>query len=195
MKKKYKFILIAIFLIFLTLQLNSILYAENQDPLQLGSEHGGAYVELGFGHDPDAIGGEIGCFTNPSVHKEIKASFAFIASENYENIFTGASIGIRFQAGTKIKPFVGAGIFAGYTKKEIKAEDDKEDNDNDGKIDEPGEKKEIIDNVMGTVYPEAGVHFLFDDHTRITFAAKYHITTEGRQDDFAIYSAAFSVLF
>lgn len=166
------------------------------------SSHGGAnlenpgiYVELGAGSDPNAIGGEVGFFGYENENLSYVGGLGFLASESFDDLFVGANLGIRFSVGHVISPYVGMGVFAGYSKKNVGAEDDNEDNDDDGDVDEEGEEKEVIDNVIGSLYPEIGVHIWTSNTSRITFSGKYHMTTEGRENDFWMYSLGFGFLF
>lgn len=169
-----------------------------QDELQAEPENIGLYVELGAGADPNVMGGEIGIFGYANDHLSIRGGIAFLASERFDDVFSGANLGVRlnlFSQKAVVSPFIGMGLFAGYTKEEEGAEDDGIDNDDDGTIDESGEKKEIIEDVIGTVYPEVGIHIWASPTSRLTFSGKYNMTTEGRENDFWIYNMGFAFKF
>ena len=108
------------------------------------SGKGGLYLEMGARSEPDAIGGEIGFCDYTSENISTTASLAFLASESFEDVFGGANIGIRFGLDYKLSPFVGMGLFGGYSKEDVRADNDRIDNDEDDFIDEPGEEKEVI---------------------------------------------------
>jgi len=155
----------------------------------------GIYLQLGAGSEPDAIGGEVGYIGFQNENVAYVAGLGFLASERFEDLFVGASLGIRLSVGQVVSPFVGAGVFAGYSKKNVKADDDDEDNDGDGEVDEGGEEKSVIDDVIASVYPEVGISVMIAPDSQIILSGRYHITTEGRSDDFWIYSLGFGFLF
>jgi hypothetical protein len=98
---------------------------------------------------------------------------------NGEDWFTGADTGLRLQTPTRLAPFVGAGVFAGYAHETVSADDDWKDNDDDGRIDEFGEEDERISGTLAAVYPELGGHFWWTPQVRLTSYGRYMITTEG----------------
>lgn len=155
----------------------------------------GLSLEMGARSEPDAIGGEIGLCGYTSEKVSITGGLAFLASDSFEDIFGGANIGIRFGLDYKFSPFIGMGMFGGYSKEDVSATNDDIDNDDDNFIDEPGEQKEVIKDVIGSVYPEMGFHVWCNDRTRLTFASKYYITTKGREHDFWMYNFGIMVLF
>ncbi|MBU1172749.1 MAG: hypothetical protein KKD44_24590 [Proteobacteria bacterium] len=184
--------------IFLILFLCTTPSVHAQEEPEAAPENVGIYIELGAGNDPDVMGGEIGMFGYTSDHLSLRGGIAFLASERFDDVFSGASAGFRlnlFAPKARVSPFIGMGIFAGYTKEEEPAEDDGLDNDDDGTIDESGEKKEIIENVIGTIYPEAGLHIWVSPSSRLTFSNKYNFTSEGRENDFWIYNIGFAFKF
>ena len=155
----------------------------------------GLYLELGGRAEPDTVGGECGLFMYTSENMSTVFGLAFLASEGFDDIFTGASLGIRFSTDSRISPFIGMGVFGGYSKEEVKAEHDRIDNDEDEFIDEPGETKEVIKDVIGSIYPEIGLHVWCNDRTRLTVTGKYYITTEGREYDFWLYNLGIAISF
>lgn len=155
----------------------------------------GMYAEFGARSDPDAIGGEFGLSRYISEHLSLRGGLAFLASDSFNDIFAGGTFGARYSLGKRISPFIGLGIFAGDSEETVPAEDDNIDNDEDGFIDESGEKKEIVDDVIASIYPELGLHLWVTETTRLTFASKYHITTKGRDHDFWLFTFGFAILF
>ena len=158
----------------------------------------GLYAEMGAGNDPDTLGGEFGIFGYPNDHISFRAGLAGLASESFNDFFAGATMGIRlnmFPPGTIISPFIGVGLYGGYSKKQVKADDDGEDNDEDGEIDEAGEEDSVIDDVVATIFPEAGVQIWFSKTTRLTLSGKYSLTTEGRDTDFWHFNAGMAWFF
>ncbi len=155
----------------------------------------GIYLQLGAGSEPDAIGGEVGYFGYQNENVAYVAGLGFLASEKFEDLFVGASLGIRLSVGHVVSPFVGAGVFAGYSKKNVNAEDDDVDNDDDGDVDEDGEEKTVIDDVIASVYPEVGISVMIAPDSLLTLSGRYHMTTEGRNDDFWIVSLGLGFLF
>ncbi len=180
MKKK-----IVLFLILL-LSISSIAY---------GEERALSYLELGSSSDPDVIGGEVGLDEYVSKHASIKTGIAFLTSGRFDDALVGANVGARLSIDRIFSPFIGFGIFAGYSDEYVSAENDKIDNDKDGAIDERGEEKRIVNNVMSSIYPEIGFHIWLSNTKRITISGRYYITTEGRDYDFAMLNIGISSLF
>jgi hypothetical protein len=168
---------------------------ENSDS---SNEMGGIYADLGGGSDPDVIGAKMGLFGYMHNHLSMHGGIACLASEKFDDIFVGADGGFRLhllKPEARVSPFVGMGLFGGYTKKNVSAEDDDIDNDDDGEIDEEGEEKRVIDNVMGLVYPEIGLRIRLAEDSRMILSGRYNLTTEGRESDFWLFSLGFEWLF
>ncbi len=146
--------------------------------------HGGLYVQLGGGDEPDTIGGEIGYIYMEEKHFAFKGGISFLSSESFEDYFVGLNLSVRTKLKYKVYPFVGLGVFAGYSEKEVSADNDGKDNDDDGVVDESGEKDKEINDVMASVFPEFGLHFQLSDSSGITLSARYNYTSEGREHDF-----------
>lgn len=170
-------------------------FCEDYEDIMPPKDPTGVYLELGGSSDPDIAGGEIGLSGYGNKHIEYRASFAFLAKEGSEDIFTGLSIGARAELKKFISPFLGIGVFTGYSKEDVAADKDDEDNYKDGTIDEDGEKKDEIKDIISAVYPEAGFHFYFTETSRFTVSAKYYITSEGRDNDFFVYSIGFGFFY
>ena len=115
-------------------------------------EHG--YVEV-VAHDvPFAVGIELGGMAGDD-HLQYRLGYALIAHEDMQEFFyTGPVIGARLYSNDDITPFVGISGFLGWYEQEIKAEDDYIDNDNDGSVDERGETKSEVADVVLAVIPE-----------------------------------------
>lgn len=170
--------------------------AQDEDPPAETFE--GLYAEMGAGDNPDTFGGEFGIFGYPSEHLSFRVGIACLASESFEDFFVGGTSGIRvnlFRKGSIITPFVGVGIFGGYSKNKVKADDDGVDNDDDGEVDESGEEDDVIDDVIATIFPEAGFQAWLSQKTRVTFSGKYNLTTEGRETDFWQFNLGMAWLF
>ena len=148
----------------------------------------GVYCELGGRSSPDIVGGELGIHVLDSEVLSMRCGLSFLASEELEDFFGGFSLGVRYNTETRVSAFVGMGVYAGYSKETVLADEDRIDNDDDGFVDEAGEEKDIVDNVLASIYPEAGVHLWISDRSRLTLSARYHVTTEGRENDFWLYS-------
>lgn len=97
--------------------------------------------------------------------------------------YAGIDNGVRLQLPTRLSPFVGVGMFHGLSTTRVDASHDHEDNDDDGKVDEWGEKDTEFDGWLSSVYPEVGVHFWPIGQGRITVFSRYMVTTEGRDSD------------
>ncbi len=187
MEKYYLICLIVVF------SLSSRVYAQSEFPSLDG--RGGVYIELGGRSDPDAIGGEIGISHYASEDVSVRGGLAFFASDSSDDIFGGGTLDVRFNLGKKISPFLGFGVFVGYSDETVSAENDDIDNDDDGSIDEDGEEKAIVTDLFASIFPEVGIHFFVSDTTRLTVASRYQMTTEGRDNDNWIYNFGIAFIF
>lgn len=156
---------------------------------------GGFYVELGGREEPDAIGGEIGGYGYINDNVSARLGLALLASESFDDVFTGISAGMRFCLDAPLTPFVGFGVFGGWAREKVGAANDGVDNDGDGLVDETGEQKEVVSDVLASVYPEVGVHLWASDRTRLTLSGKYQVTTEGRDFDFWMFNVGMGFSF
>lgn len=90
----------------------------------------------------------------------------------------GVDVGARWQTPTRLAPFVGVGGSVGVLLQDAvpllidTATDVDLFNDEESEIDG-----------FAAVYPEAGVHFWFNGHTRLTAFGRYAISTDGRESD------------
>lgn len=146
---------------------------------------GGYFVSGGVMSRPDAkkeLGGvDIGVEGYATSFLTTRGSLMFMT--NGDDWFTGADLGMRVQTPTRLAPFAGAGLFAGYAKEVVPADDDWIDNDDDGFTDERGEDRERFSDFLISVYPEVGAHFWWTPNLRLTTFGRYLVTSEGRDDD------------
>ncbi|MGZ0165139.1 MAG: hypothetical protein ACKVII_14545 [Planctomycetales bacterium] len=143
----------------------------------------GVFAGGGGGGAPSTGGASIGGFVYPNYWTEVDLALTGLAGTGAHDWFIGPEAGIRFQTPTRIAPFAGAGAFLGGNRYRSPAEDDGEDNDDDGSIDELGERKTEY-KAFVAVYPEVGIHAWLTGTTRLTASARYYVTEEGRKDDF-----------
>ncbi len=118
----------------------------------------------------------------------------FVAAANSDDYFVGGEAGFRLQTPTRLAPFAGAGLFAGFSEKETLAEDDHVDNDEDGTIDEHGETESNFDGALIAIYPEMGVHYWWTPRFRFSGFGRYLVTSEGRSADAWYIGVAIAVL-
>ncbi|MDB4614133.1 hypothetical protein OAH18_00445 [bacterium] len=148
---------------------------------------GGAQQRHGDGHA--IFGGEVGGESYAENWVTLRGSLACYIGEKAGNTegYGGLDLGVRFQTPTRIAPFVGVGLFNGFSKGTEAARGDGIDNDDDGFIDERNERKSTVDGWMTAVYPEVGLHAWLNGNVRLTTFGRYFVTTEGRaQDDWMI---------
>ena len=154
----------------------------------------GTYGGGGWQDSPKTAGGELGVFGYPTSWMEWRGGLACLGGTEEQDFFGGVNIGARVQTSSRLAPFVGTGVFCGYSKVIVDATTDGVDNDNDAIIDEFGETEKDINNVLLAVYPEVGLHWWVDSRWRVTGSAGYYVTTEGREHDFWLYSFGISML-
>ena len=179
-------------------------YANNSDMKQASSgtatkvadeipvDGGGLYLELGEGMGPYTnLAGEIGL---ECIDETLSARGGLfrLSSENLDdNYFIGCNLGTRFSLMKgAISPFVGVGVSTGYSEEKVSANEDGIDNDSDGFIDEKGEKEEKVDKIIATCYPEIGTYLWTSESVKLTLSVRYQVTTEGREQDFWMYTMA-----
>jgi len=156
---------------------------------------GGLYAELGGREGPDAFCGEIGAFGYVNNNLTLRAGLAMIASESFDDLFTGITTGARYAFDSPLTPFVGFGVFGGYSKETVSATNDGVDNNNNGLVDEWGESDSRISAVLLSAYPEVGVHLWAGDNMRMTFSGKYYVTTEGMDSNFWLFNFGLAMSF
>ena len=140
---------------------------------------GGAQVRPDSGHT--LAGGEVGTEGYATNWMTGRAALSGYMGENEG--YGGVDLGFRLQTPTRIAPFVGIGTFHGASRGEELAHWDGMDNDDDGLIDEFGEKKSTIDGWMSAIYPEVGAHVWIDGNFRLTTFGRYMVTSFGRDHD------------
>lgn len=150
------------------------------------SEWNGLYTEFGVRSSsntiPGVMTGVIGL-----VHEDrrsgasIRGGLSFYTTDEKADLLTGGELGMRFHMGSTVAPFVGIGGFVCSFEEEVRADDDGIDNDDDGFIDEAGETKNQLKDIIGGIYPEVGVHVWLTRNVGLSASSKYHITTEGRK--------------
>jgi hypothetical protein len=145
----------------------------------------GCFISGGAYSRPDsdkALGAiDIGLESYVTSYLTTRGSLMLMANE--EDLFAGLDLGLRLQIPSRLAPFVGVGMFAGYAKEVVPADDDWIDNDEDGFTDEHGEDKERFSGLLASIYPEMGAHFWWTPNLRLTSFGRYMVTTEGRDDD------------
>lgn len=113
----------------------------------------------------------------------LTSRLSLVGMANSDDWFTGLDTGLRLQTPTRLAPFVGIGASAGFASERVNAENDLKDNDDDGSIDELGEKDWRLDGSLATFYPEVGAHFWWTPEIRLSTYGRYMMTTEGRDSD------------
>ena len=112
----------------------------------------------------------------PNWFSEARVGVSYFADNEF--LYKGATGSVRLQFGDVISPYVGLGLLAGYAEKTVDASADGLDNNNDGVIDEYGEKK-TLSQASGFLYPEVGVAL---------YAGSFGITLSARR----FYGSSFS---
>lgn len=154
---------------------------------------GGVYLGAAGSDDPFTAGSEIGLFSYIKPTLETRAGLKGLIGTGADDWFLGGDFGLRVQSPSRVAPFLGVGTYLGGNRRNELAIDDHVDNDSDGAIDERGEYKGVY-SYMASVYPELGVHFWLNGQTRLSTSAQYHLTTEGRADDFWFIGVSLSIL-
>ncbi len=127
------------------------------------------------------VGAEVGYEYYPTSYYSQRISGLLLSDSNQG--FAGVDVGARLQSPTRLAPFAGVGMYNGFSRGEIDSDQDGLDNDDDGAIDEKGEKNSIVDGYVVAVYPEFGAHFWLNGSGRITMYTRYFVTSEGRSQD------------
>lgn len=153
----------------------------------------GFYAGAAASDDPLTLGVEAGGFHYLNHSVESRVALKGLLGTGASDYFAGADVGLRLQSPSRLAPFVGVGTYLGGNSRSEPAENDLQDNDNDGSIDELGEK-ENVGKFFASVYPEVGVHYWLNGKTRLTTSAQYHLTTAGRDDDFVFMGISIGLL-
>lgn len=173
-----------IFFLILILLVAAVCHGGESDTLTPPEYPNGLFLELGGGRNPDSSWGELGFLGAPSELIEYRASIGYLGLETSEkNYYSGFNLGTRIKYSSFISPFIGAGIFSGYS-----FENDEEDAENKDSNDD--QKK--IDDFIFCFYPEAGLYFQFENGSKIYFSAKYLISSEKEADNFYLFTIGFS---
>jgi len=152
----------------------------------------GIYVGGGGATDPVTGGGEVGIFTYPYSWLESHAGALVLAGTGEQNLFAGATAGVRVQTPSRVAPYVGGGAFLGMTASEIINSSGNDDDDfPPPELEDTEDKNEFI----AGVFPEAGVHYWLTPSLRLSAGASYYVTTAGRDADFWYYGGGFSYVF
>lgn len=130
----------------------------------------GIYGGAAFADAPTSAGFEVGGFDYATSWLSSRISLSYLAGTGADDVFTGANAGLRMQVPSRLAPFVGAGLYGGYSEETIVAD--------------CGCEEEQIDGSFGAIYPEVGMHFWLNGHWRLTTSAAYYFNTEGRDQDF-----------
>lgn len=154
----------------------------------------GVSVGGGGGGSPSTGGVTVSSFSYANAWTEIDLGLTGLAGTGAHDWFIGPELGIRFQTPTRIAPFAGAGGYVGGNRFSSPSASDGRDNDDDGSIDELGERRTRY-KAFAAVYPEVGVHAWLSGDTRLTASARYYVTEEGRNDDFWYIGLSFGWLF
>ena len=157
------------------------------------ADRSGVYVGGAASDEPFALGAELGAFHYFGSFLETRGGIKGLAGTAEKDWFLGGDFGLRLQAPSRLTPFVGVGTFLGGNKHSVLAEDDHLDNDDDLSVDERGEREDVY-SFLASVYPELGVHFWINGKTRLTAGAQYHLTTQGRSNDFWFFGVSLSFL-
>lgn len=156
-------------------------------------DRSGLYLGAAGSDHPLTAGTEIGVFHYLDPSLETRAGLKGLIGTGAKDWFLGGDFGLRLQSPSRLAPFVGVGTFVGGNRRSELAIHDHVDNDRDGAVDERGEYKGVY-SYMASVYPELGIHFWLNGQTRLTTGAQYHLTTEGRDDDFWFFGVSLSLL-
>ena len=104
----------------------------------------------------------------PSWFSEARAGVSYYADNEF--LYQGITSSARLKYGEVISPYIGLGLLAGAAEKTVDASADGIDNNKNGVIDEPDEKR-IIEQLSGFIYPEVGVA-LYAGSLGITLSAR-----------------------
>jgi hypothetical protein len=151
------------------------------------------YVEIA-GNRTDVLGGDLGVLDPVNRYVTGRVGLSLLTSEPLDDVFTGANVGVHVHLPWRVSPFIGVGGFLGYTRERFVADDDNRDNDRDGFVDERGETRSKVEDVLASIYPEAGLLFWFGDGTRLSVSARYNVSTEGRDSDEWLYSVGLGLV-
>ena len=154
-----------------------------------------AFLEMGGSEDPEISGiqGGIGLYDD---HTALLAGISLLGASDYDDLFVGINMGVRFHPvnpfNSSVTPFIGLGGFVGYSQEEVAADDDDIDNDEDGDVDEEDETKYVVKDTLAAIYPEVGIHFAIIGDGLLTIAARYNVTNKGHEFNHWMYTLGFA---
>lgn len=146
---------------------------------------------IGINPSRDAGTADIGIISHPARYLFTKISLSGLLSEE-DDFFTGMNMGLYAHLPARVSPYIGVGIFTGYSQETTIADQDNIDNDNDGFVDELNEQKRKVSGTLATIHPEAGLHLSITSTIRLTLFSTYHYSSGGREDDFWVHGIGFS---
>jgi hypothetical protein len=96
----------------------------------------------------------------------------------------GVHLGYRLQTPTRLAPFVGVGAFAGAGDPEwLPPAKDPNEFDFHSMGEDEDEGTWILTDGQLAAYPELGFHYWITPRVRMTASGRYHITTDGADED------------
>jgi len=146
---------------------------------------GSLYLDVYARSEPGILGIEAGISGQYTEFVSSRLGVALLDSDSdlAGHVFGGFTTSLRYSPPWRASPFAGIGGFFGFWEDEVRADSDSIDNDDDGLVDEHGERKaDRIDGIL-VVYPEVGLHLWLFDGVRVTLSARYHVTSAGRAYD------------
>lgn len=180
----------------------------------------GTYVAGAYRDDPRSQAGSIGAFS----YGANAATSSYLGGNLSHTDFDGETLlgletGTRIQAPSRLAPFAGAGATGGASADAIGrtvalvlgaivyvlVTDDDDDHDHDSSHHSSNSHTHDHDHdddndwrlhysPFAAVYPEVGVHYWVTHDTRLTFNARYMVTTEGRDHDFWLFGLSLGFL-
>lgn len=157
-------------------------------------EKGGVFLEFGGRLDPNIAVARVGVYRTYAGWYSIMIGGEALSDDD-DHTFGGATAGIRIKFPYFITPFAGVHFFAGTYEEEVDADSDGVDNDEDGAIDEPNEKKWVTEDTMAAFCPEVGLMIYMDKNTQLVLSAKHYYTDKGRDSDFWVYGVGINIVF
>lgn len=142
---------------------------------------GGYYADVASQDDPAAIGVGAGYFSYAPKAKgmlEARGGLSLLAGENGVGVTGGGELGARIQLPTRLAPFVGGGLYAGYLP-------DINEISLGGSMSGPSDE-DNDDLLVAAAYPEAGIHFWMSPTWRLTASVSHYFpiaSTRGTSDD------------
>jgi len=162
------------------------------NPPNLFSDHEGMFFEMGARSHPGAFGISVGA-EELTDEFSLRLGISLLANGEFKDTYyTGITGGVRMYGKETFAPFVGLGFFVGYHEEEVEADHDGLDNDGDGYVDEHGEIEEHITGGLASIFPEVGFRIRISNSSQFLVSSQYHVTTEGRREDFWLYNVGIS---